>query len=284
MPLDLGDHSVLIVDDEKFSRSVVAHLLEAMGRPKVMHASNGAEALDLLDNEGDGISFVIADFNMPVMHGLQLLKSIRIGHREINRAMPVAMVTGYSEKHMVDLALALDVNAFLIKPVSKKGLEKRLKTMLEQVGGDNWLKSDDIYSNFEVKSVLDEIVGTKKKPSDETPQSRRFFIKGKEEPLLRDMEPVSPGESEADAWAHTLEDEAEESERIIEKPATTKALKGYECALNDIPEGAILAKDVHTADGRLFMHAGAQLTPRIISILFDLLELGHPVDSIWIVK
>ncbi len=265
MPLDLGDHSVLIVDDEKFSRSVVAHLLEAMGRPKVMHASNGAEALDLLNNEGDGINFVIADFNMPVMHGLQLLKSIRIGHREINRAMPVAMVTGYSEKHMVDLALALDVNAFLIKPVSKRGLENRLESMLSQ-GGDNiWLKSENLYLDLNVDSVLDDVLGTMPKPSDETPRSRGFFIKGNEGPLLRGPEPVSAdspgGETAADGDPES-----------------------YKCPLRHIPAGAILARDVHTADGRLFLHAGAEMTLRVISILLDLLDLDHPVDSIWIVK
>jgi len=54
--------------------------------------------------------------------------------------------------------------------------------------------------------------------------------------------------------------------------------------LNEIPEKALLARDVHTADGRLFMHAGDQLTPRAVSILFDLQELGHPVDSIWVAK
>ena len=65
---------------------------------------------------------------------------------------------------------------------------------------------------------------------------------------------------------------------------TNKPLQGYQCKLNDIPDAAILARDVHTADGRLFMHAGSQLTPRVISILFKLQELDHPVDSIWVAK
>lgn len=282
MALDLSGQTVLVVDDEKFSRSIVSHLLEEMGKPRVLHASNGAAALEKLDDERGVINFVIADFNMPVMHGLQFLKSIRVGHRDINQAMPVAMVTGYSEKHLVDLALALDVNAFLIKPVSKQGLEKRLEKMLSQTDTDIWLKADDLYRDVDVDSVLDDIVGTVKKPAARG--ARRVFIKGADEPLFRDPEPVPPGESQADAWAHVLEDEAAESDVIVEKSATGKPLEGYECALNDVPQGSILAKDVHTADGRLFMHAGAQLTPRVISILQDLRELNHPVDSIWIVK
>ncbi len=265
MALDLGDHSVLIVDDEQFSRSVVAHLLVEMGRPRITHASNGSEALDALGDGSGKFDFIIADFNMPVMHGLQLLKAIRVGHGEIDRAMPVAMVTGYSEKHLVDLALALDINAFLIKPVSKRGLENRLVSMLSQVGEDIWLKSENLYLDLNVDSVLDDVLGTMPKPSDETPQSRGFFIKGNEGPLLRGPEPVSAdspgGETAADGDPES-----------------------YKCPLRHIPAGAILARDVHTADGRLFLHAGAEMTLRVISILLDLLDLDHPVDSIWIVK
>ena len=274
MALDLGDHSVLIVDDEQFSRSVVAHLLVEMGRPRIIQASNGSEALDALGDESGKFDFIIADFNMPVMHGLQLLKAIRVGHGEIDRAMPVAMVTGYSEKHLVDLALALDVNAFLIKPVSKRGLENRLESMLSQ-GGDNiWLKSENLYLDLNVDSVLDDVLGTMPKPSDETPQSRGFFIKGKEEPLFRDLEPVSTDGSEAQLPADSPGGET----------AADGDPESYKCPLRHIPAGAILARDVHTADGRLFLHAGAEMTLRVISILLDLLDLDHPVDSIWIVK
>ena len=79
MALDLSDQSVLIVDDEKFSRSIVAHLLVEMGRPRITHAGNGSEALDALGDETAKFDFVIADFNMPVMHGLEFLKAIRAG-------------------------------------------------------------------------------------------------------------------------------------------------------------------------------------------------------------
>lgn len=275
MALDLSDQSVLIVDDEKFSRSIVAHLLGEMGKPRITHADNGSEALDALGDESVHFDFVIADFNMPVMNGLQLLKSIRVGHRDIDRAMPVAMVTGYSEKHLVDLALALDINAFLIKPVSKRGLEKRLESMLNQVGEDIWLKSESLYHDLNVDEVLDEVLGSMPKPSgEETPRSRRFFIKGKEGPLLDGPEPGSADGSEAQPPAGMPGGEA----------AADGDPESYKCPLRQIPPGSILARDVHTADGRLFMHAGAEMTLRIISILLDLLDLDHPVDSIWIVR
>ncbi len=157
MALDLSDQSILIVDDEQFSRSIVARLLEKMGKPQITEAGNGSEALDLLDNDGDKISLVIADFNMPVMHGLEFLKAIRAGEGGIDRDTPFAMLTGHSEKHLIGMALALDVNAFLIKPVSKKGLEQRLDKMLRHGTTGQWLKPATDYEAIDVKSALDNI-------------------------------------------------------------------------------------------------------------------------------
>ena len=111
MALDLSGQSVLVVDDEKFSRTIVAYLLEDMGKPRIIQAGNGAEALD--------------------------------------------------------------ANALQAKPVSKEVLAKRLENRLEHVGGDIWLKSDDVYSNIEVKSMFDEIVDTKNEAvRQQTPNAR----------------------------------------------------------------------------------------------------------------
>ena len=51
-----------------------------------------------------------------------------------------------------------------------------------------------------------------------------------------------------------------------------------------IPEGALLARDIYPADGRLYMHAGDKLTARIISILNDLRDLENMTSDIWIVE
>ncbi len=284
MSLNLEGQSILVVDDERYSRTIVAHVLRDLGGPNVVQAQDGVDALEALDAAKGKFAFVISDFNMPRMHGLQLLKEIRVGHGQINRAMPFAMVTGFSEKHLVDLALALDVNAFLVKPVSKRGLEKRLEKMLRVIRRDLWLKYRAVYDDIPVDSVLDELTALHKGEKRPTFPHRGIFVKGENTPLLRDAKPVEPEETESDAWAHLLEEEAEESEHIVETPLGERKLNGYECALDDIPKGAILARDLHTSDGRLFMHAGAQLSPRIISILYDLRELKHPVDSIWVAR
>ena len=73
---------------------------------------------------------------MPELHGLQLLKAVRTSQYGITRATPVTLLTGYSDKSLVDVALALDVNAFLVKPVSKGAFSARITQVLEQSDRD----------------------------------------------------------------------------------------------------------------------------------------------------
>ena len=304
MALDLFGMSVLIVDDELVTRTVVAQILGSMGPPKIYQADNGAQALDYLSPESGGVDFVIADFNMPVMHGLELLKAIRTGELDIRRSTPVAMLTGYSDKGLVDLALALDINAFLIKPVTKRGLELRLASMLEQSKTDLWLKSNTIYQEIDVGPVLEDIVGEaidRDHPGDhdsgagkpaperesepltsESFRSRRMFFKREEQPLFRDYKAVA-AEAAANKGVGT-DGQAQRRESGTASSAPSQTIHERLVTPEDIPEGATLMRDVHTADGRLFMQSGTELTPRVISILIDLEELDHPVDGVWIAE
>ena len=304
MALDLFGKSFLIVEDEKVTRNIVARLLANMGQPKVYEVENGAEALDYLSPASGGVDFVVADFNMPRMHGLELLKAIRTGEQDIRRSTPFAMLTGYGDKGLVDLALALDINAFLVKPVAKEGLELRLEKMLENVSTDLWLKANSIYQEIDIQSALEDIVGvpaeTREPEADEGKaepdqltgknfQARRLYFKRKEQSLLNDPKLAPPGvkagsKSEADEWARLLEEEASKSQRIVETPATFLDAPSRQVSLDQLSEGAILARDIHTADGRLFMHAGAMITDRVISILTDLGDLGHAVEDVWIAE
>ncbi len=283
MTLDLSEKTILVVDDERFSRSIVEHLLDSMEKPTVVQAINGSEALDAMMSESYEIDFIIADINMPVMNGLQLLKAIRVGNRHLNRATPVAMLTGFSDKGVVDTALALDVNAFLIKPVSKLALEKRLSQMLRHTDSDIWLKSEKVYMNIDVETVLGEIGAPIQQDTHQKFKQRGVFTPPADQPLFIDpsLEDTEP-DSRANEWAHALEEEVSGSERVVETSMSAHQIPGKLYALENIRPGSVLARDVHTADGRLFMHAGAKVTQRIISILFDLQELEHPVDNIWI--
>ncbi len=272
--------TILLVDDERYSLQVFGRALLDMGSPEILFAENGAEALSVLSTCGKKIDMIISDFNMPTVHGLQLLKAVRVGVKDIDRATPFAMLTGYSDKRLVDMALALDVNGFLIKPASKEALSKRLAKLLAQTESDLWLKEVKNYIAIDVDGALNEIA----KPDVEPERVRGFQLMSKNKALFR-RSGASKGKTIGASKDKTVGVEARglpDNSGDDRAPQQRPQLKGRLCALGELPENSILARDVYTGDGRLFVHAGTELTPRIVSILDDLYDLDHPVKEIWI--
>ena len=121
----LSGLSFLIVDDQKFVRSMVRSILEGVPQCTVIEATNGEQALQrLLDFQVDG---VLLDISMRPMNGLQLLQHIRMGSSGVDRSVPAVMLTGVNDMSVVRIAGALDCNGFLLKPVSRRDLFQRLE-------------------------------------------------------------------------------------------------------------------------------------------------------------
>lgn len=161
----LRGRQVLVVDDERFSRSIIARFLFEMGLGDVTQAKDGAEALTKLADDGQDIALVICDFNMPVMNGLQFLKALRTGvQRAVRRDLPVIMLTGHSDHGLVGAAMALDVDAFLVKPVSKGNLESRL---LHVVSATPEAKDIAVYNHVDVDRISDLLLRGKAPPEPE---------------------------------------------------------------------------------------------------------------------
>jgi len=117
----------LFVDDETFSLSIVTQLCRSIGFQEVKSEKSVSSALSALRFfSPKAPPFIIADFRMPEHNGLELLKAVRMGLVHTERSLPVLMLTGHTDAHLVSLALKLDVNAFIAKPVSKGAMEKRL--------------------------------------------------------------------------------------------------------------------------------------------------------------
>ena len=181
--LNLSGHTILVVDDEQFSRSIITRLLERMGHPKIHTAEDGTEALALLKSFPE-VSFIVSDFKMPLLDGLLLLRCVRSGEASIDRATPFAMVTGFSDNALVDTAIDLDVNAFLIKPVSSTALSRRLSNMLSTASDGSWLKPAEEYLQIEVNSAADPKRGAPKSaPTGSAPQ--RPTVHGRRQPAVR---------------------------------------------------------------------------------------------------
>jgi CheY-like chemotaxis protein len=175
---NLSNTTILLVDDVQFSRVTLSSMLRDMGDPDMYQAADGNEALSVF-NSLEKVDLVISDFNMPVKDGLWLLKAVRTSKNKDRRSTPFAMLTGHSDKHLVDIALALDVNAFLIKPISKAALQARLDYMLARVAVEEWLKSVEDYKSVNLTSVA---MKTAHQP---TTDARSVFIQGRNAPLFK---------------------------------------------------------------------------------------------------
>ena len=108
-------------------------MLREMGCKDVLPADNGAKAFSMFQVETQPpIKLAIVDFNMPDLNGLQILKLIRTGKTAAARNLPVLMLTGTADGGLVSAAAALDIGAFVVKPVSKATLSTRIAKALTE--------------------------------------------------------------------------------------------------------------------------------------------------------
>lgn len=148
----LTDRKILLVDDERFSRSIVAR---ALAEVETVQAGDGAEALHALIGRDSQYSLVICDFNMPVIDGLRFLKAVRSGMDGIRHTLPVIMLTGNSDSGLVKAALQLDVDAFVLKPVAVTPLHGRIRHVLSQKPD---LKTPQYYAGINVEDVSKQLL------------------------------------------------------------------------------------------------------------------------------
>lgn len=116
----------LVVDDSPTMRRIVLNALKSFGWTNNMEAADGQEALTVLqDNELD---FVITDWNMPVMTGLELTKAIR---SDANlKHLPILMVTTRGLKADIIEALKARVNNYVVKPFTPPVLKDKIDSIL----------------------------------------------------------------------------------------------------------------------------------------------------------
>lgn len=120
----------LVVDDFSTMRRIVKNILKQLGYENIDEAEDGAQAYSKLQT-GD-YDFVVSDWNMPNMDGLELLKKIRSDERL--KAMPVLMVTAEAEKDKVITAIQAGVNNYIVKPFTAEVLKEKMDRIFEKLG------------------------------------------------------------------------------------------------------------------------------------------------------
>jgi CheY-like chemotaxis protein len=124
---EIGDCTVLLVDDDAAVRAVTADMLHELGYT-VMQAASGAAALEMLRRE-PGIDMLVADFAMPGMNGARLAESARA----LIPDLPVVFVTGYADTDEIEAAVGRDAT-ILRKPFTLGELREALAQACAQTG------------------------------------------------------------------------------------------------------------------------------------------------------
>ncbi|MEO0318123.1 MAG: hypothetical protein RL404_1800 [Pseudomonadota bacterium] len=119
----------LVVDDFSTMRRIVRNLLKELGYANVDEAEDGAMALSKLKNET--FDFVISDWNMPNMDGLEMLKNIR-ADAAIGK-MPVLMVTAEAKKENIIAAAQAGASGYVVKPFTAATLDEKLSKIFEKL-------------------------------------------------------------------------------------------------------------------------------------------------------
>ena len=120
----------LVVDDFNTMRRIVRNLLKELGFNNVEEAEDGVDALAKL--KAGGFDFVISDWNMPNMDGLQLLQTIRAD--AAMGSLPVLMVTAEAKKENIIAAAQAGASGYVVKPFTADTLEEKLGKIFEKLG------------------------------------------------------------------------------------------------------------------------------------------------------
>jgi two-component system, chemotaxis family, chemotaxis protein CheY len=120
------DLKFLVVDDFSTMRRIIKNVLHDLGYQNVAEADDGTTALPML-KAGD-VDFLITDWNMPGMAGLDLLKAVR---SDPNLAkLPVLMLTAEAKREQIVEAAQAGVSGYVIKPFTTETLKEKLDKIL----------------------------------------------------------------------------------------------------------------------------------------------------------
>ncbi len=122
---------ILVVDDFSTMRRIVKNLLGDLGFKNIEEADDGNTALPKL--QSGNFDFLVTDWNMPGMTGIDLLKAVRA---DPNLAtLPVLMVTAESKREQIIEAAQAGVNGYVVKPFTAGTLEEKITKIFERVNG-----------------------------------------------------------------------------------------------------------------------------------------------------
>jgi two-component system chemotaxis response regulator CheY len=125
------DIKILVVDDFSTMRRIIKNLLRDLGFTNVIEADDGKTALPILQQ--GGIQFLVTDWNMPGMTGIDLVRTVRADPNL--SSIPILMVTAEAKREQIIAAAQAGVNGYVVKPFTAAVLKEKIDKIFERISG-----------------------------------------------------------------------------------------------------------------------------------------------------
>ncbi|MBF0298073.1 MAG: response regulator [Oligoflexia bacterium] len=126
---------LLIVDDMSTMRKIIKNMLSQIGFKNITEADDGRKALEIIESAhklGDPVEFILSDWNMPDLNGLDFLKILK--QSEAHKNIPFLMITAEAEQGNVMIAVKSGVDNFIVKPFSAQVLKEKIEKIFVKRG------------------------------------------------------------------------------------------------------------------------------------------------------
>ena len=118
---------VLIVDDFSTMRRIIKNILRQLGFANIIEADDGSAAWEILNK--DQVDFIISDWNMPQMTGIELLRKVRASEEFAD--LPFLMVTAEAQQENIIEAVQAKVSNYIVKPFTAETLGQKIDKIFE---------------------------------------------------------------------------------------------------------------------------------------------------------
>lgn len=254
------DRKILVVEDERFMRTLLVQALHSLGFTHVKDAEDAEDALSTIEHWD--VDLILTDIEMGEISGFDLIRSIREGCTPLANDTRIIVVSGLSELAALQHATELDVQGFLTKPTSQKMLGDKIVAAFKRTVNLR------IYTQ-EPSAGADANTA---KEAGERPDAQE--TKGGEDPKTKGRHAALAAEGVAQArvvsgMANTDAPATREGGEVGLYPLVDDAPASYTLPPGALQEGMLLARDV-TAKGALLIKSGTRLGAMHLRVLRDL--------------
>lgn len=162
-PLDPTSLSYLIIDDNRFARTLIKNALYAFGARRLFEAADAMEGIEALRKEQ--IDVVLVDYQMPEMTGVEFTLQVRKGGETPNPEIPIIMISGYSQEANILSARQAGIHEFVSKPFSFKSLFRHIEMTVTHPR--QFIRTDEYAGPDRRWLDIDKPIGPERRNADE---------------------------------------------------------------------------------------------------------------------